>query len=143
MKAKKIGTKHWIIRLEKGEELLDQLIGFCKKQELKGGWISGIGALGSISIGLFEVDSKQYFSLDLVGDYELTSLTGNLSTMKGDPYLHLHATIADKNQRVFGGHLKHAVVSVTAEILLEELPELGERYFDDEIGINLLDLPEA
>jgi uncharacterized protein len=143
MKAKKINPDRWVIRLEKGEEIVQTLKAFCQKNHLTGGSISGIGATNSITIGLFECESKQYQSLELVGDFEITSLLGNLSTFKGEVYLHLHATIADKNQRVFGGHLNQAIISATAEIVLQEMPELGDRYFDDEIGLNLLDLPEA
>jgi uncharacterized protein len=143
MKTRKITLNRWIIRLERDEELIETLKSFCKKNAFTGGSFSGIGAFNSVTVGLFEMDTKQYHSLELVGDYELTSLMGNLSTLKGEPYLHLHATISDKNHRVFGGHLSQGIVSVTAEILFEELPELGERYFDDEIGINLLDLPDA
>ncbi len=142
MKAKKITVSRWIIRLEKGEEIVQTLKKFCSQQHLTGGQFNGIGAVGSVTVGLFEMENKQYHSLELVGDYEITSLMGNLSTMKGEAYLHLHVTISDKNHRVFGGHLNQAVVSATAEIILEEFPDLGERYFDDEAGLNLLDLPD-
>ncbi len=142
MKAKKITVNRWIIRLEKGEEIVEALKKFSTQQSFTGGQFTGIGAVGSVTVGLFEIESKQYHSLELVGDFEVTSLMGNLSTMKGEAYLHLHVTISDKNHRVYGGHLNQGVVSATAEIIFEELPDLGERYFDDETGLNLLDLPE-
>ena len=52
--------------------------------------------------------------------FELTSLTGNITaeTVENEPIIHLHATIADKDFRTYGGHVFRAIVSKTIEVVL-------------------------
>ena len=69
---------------------------------------------------------------------ELTSLSGNVSSMDGEVYLHLHANFANEQNIVRGGHLNEATVSATAEIFITQTPGIIGRYFDEKIGLNLM-----
>jgi hypothetical protein len=72
-----------------------------------------------------------------VGDHEITSLTGNISRMNDEVYLHLHINLSDANYQTYGGHLNSAVVSATCEIVVCGLEgEIG-RGFSEEIGLNI------
>ncbi len=137
MKFKKIGNK-WIVRIDKGEEIVKTLKKFCKENKIKLGTISGIGATDRVTIGLFETKIKQYHSQELIGDYEITNLSGNVSTMSGEIYLHLHISLADSKYNAYGGHLNSAVISGTGEIVIEEIEDIIEREFNEEVGLNLL-----
>ncbi|GAH72901.1 unnamed protein product [marine sediment metagenome] len=137
MKFKKIGNK-WILRIDKGEEIVETLKQFCKENKIKLGTISGIGATDRVTIGLFNTRSKQYYSQELIGDYEITNLSGNVSTMNGEIYLHLHISLADSKYNAYGGHLNSAVISGTGEIVIEEIEDIIEREFNEDIGLNLL-----
>ena len=137
MKFKKIGSK-WIVRIDKGEEIVETLKQFCKENKIKLGTISGIGATNRVTIGLFEIKSKQYHSQELIGDYEITNLSGNISTMNDEIYLHLHISLADSKYNAYGGHLNSAVISGTGEIVIEEIEDIIEREFNEEAGLNLL-----
>ena len=137
MKFKKIGSK-WIVRIDKGEEIVETLKQFCKENKIKLGTISGIGATNRVTIGLFEIKSKQYHSQKLIGDYEITNLSGNVSTMNDEIYLHLHISLADSKYNAYGGHLNSAVISGTGEIVIEEIEDIIEREFNEEAGLNLL-----
>jgi predicted DNA-binding protein with PD1-like motif len=136
MEFTKFGNKY-IVRLDKGEEIVETLKEFCSQQEIKLGWVKGIGAVGEATIGLFETREKVYHSIDLEGDYEITSLLGNISTMDGKTYLHLHATLGDREYKVRGGHFSRGVISATGEFLIESIDGEVDREFDDEIGLNL------
>lgn len=57
MKSKKIASK-WIVRIDKGEEVVETLKNFCKEKGIKLGSISGIGATNKVVIGLFNTGEK-------------------------------------------------------------------------------------
>lgn len=136
MEFKKFENRY-VVRIDKGEEIVETLKKFCRDNNITLGSISGIGAVNEATVGLFEVAKKQYHSTTLKGDFEITSLIGNISTMKGETYLHLHATLADIKHQVFGGHLNSAVVGATCEIIIDAINGSVDREFNEEIGLNL------
>lgn len=137
MKLKKFGNK-WVVRIDKGEEIVETLTQLCKKNKIKLGSVSGVGGIERVTVGSFKAKTKEYFSQELIGDYEITNLIGNISTMKGKIYLHLHITISDSNNNAFGGHLNSAIISTTGEIIIEEIEGEIEREFNEEVKLNLL-----
>ncbi len=139
MQYKKIATKY-IVRIDKGEEIVETLKNICKENQIKLGSVSGIGAANKIIIGLFETGTKKYHSKEFSGDFEIVPLVGNISTMNGEIYLHLHANIADTKHNSFGGHLTSALVSATFEVIIDSIEGEVDRKFSDEVGLNLLDL---
>ncbi len=136
MEFTRFGNKY-ILRLDKGEEIVETLKKFCSEQGITLGWLKGIGAVGEATIGLFQTSKKEYHSVDLKGDFEITSLLGNISTMGGETYLHLHATLGDSEYRVRGGHFSRGVISATGEIMIEAIEGEVDREFNDEVGLNL------
>ena len=136
MEFRKFGNKY-VLRLEKGEEVVESIKKLCKENNIKLGAISGIGATNKAVVGLFETGSKEYHSKELTGNMEITGLVGNISEKDGEVYLHLHITLADQNHNVFGGHLNSAVISATGEIIIDAIEGNVDREFDEEIGLNL------
>jgi len=136
MEFRKFGNKY-VIRLDKPEEVVGTLKKFCQEQGLTLGWITGIGAVNKAKIGLFDVVSKEYHSSVLEGNFEITSLMGNISMMNGEVYLHLHINLADKEHKTWGGHLNEAYISATGEFVVEEIRGNVEREFSSEVGLNL------
>lgn len=136
MEYKKFGNKY-VLRIDRGEEIVENLKIFCKQEQIELGWITGIGAVDKIAIGLFETDSKKYHSIELKGDHEITSLVGNISQMDGKVYLHLHINLSDINYNVFGGHLSSAIISGTGEFIVEKIDGKVERQFNKDVGLNL------
>jgi hypothetical protein len=132
----KFGSKY-IVRLDKGEEIVSTLKEFCSKNSIKLGTVYGLGSTNDITIGLFNTHEKKYFSKEFKGDFEILNLTGNISTMNGETYLHLHVSISDSDLHSYGGHLNSAIVSGTAEIVVESIEGAVDRKFDSEVGLNL------
>lgn len=128
----------YVLRLDKGEEIIETLREFCKTSNITLGWVSGIGAVNRIVLGLFETGPKRYTADELSGDFELTALSGNITTMGEDVYVHLHGTIADLQHHAFGGHVSSAVVSATVELIVVTVEGIVDRKFSEEIGLNLL-----
>lgn len=131
----------YVIRIERGEEIVASLLTFCREQGITLGTIQGIGAVDNAVIGLFDPQEKQYYSKTLTKDHEITGLNGNITSMNGAPYLHLHVNLGDAKHIVHGGHLNSAIVSATVEIFLTTCQGKVDRFQDEETGLNLLDLP--
>ena len=139
MKAKKFGNKY-VIRIDRGEEIVESIREFCDANDIKLGTVTGIGATNKVTIGILDTNTGKYKSDELTGDYEITSLTGNITTLKGETYLHFHVSLADKDHKAFGGHLNSAMVSATFEGTIEVLDGEIEREMDESVGINLMKL---
>ncbi|HHY77586.1 MAG TPA: DNA-binding protein [Clostridiales bacterium] len=137
MEYKKFGNKY-LIRMDKGEEIVENLKKFCQDHNITLGWIKGIGAVSKAKIGLLRIDEKKYYSTELDGAYEITSLLGNVTTMKGEVYLHLHINLSDEDNKTYGGHLNYAIISATGEIFIEAVDGMVDREYSDEVGINLI-----
>lgn len=136
MKFQKFNNKY-IVRIDKGEEILETIKIICEQNQIKLGTVTGIGAVGKVKVGLFETITKQYHSTELEGDFEITSLMGSISQMNNEVYLHLHINISDPKYNTFGGHLNYAVVSATCEVVIDVIEGVVEREFSEEIGLNL------
>ncbi|MCF0148587.1 MAG: DNA-binding protein [Clostridium sp.] len=128
-----------VLRLEKGEEVIESIKNLCEKEDIKAGSISGLGASNNIVVGLFKVDEKKYYSNTFEEDFEITNLTGNISRMNGEVYLHIHGTFANFEGKCIGGHLNKAVISATSEIIITKINGEFGRRFNEEIGLNLIE----
>ncbi|HAE61504.1 MAG TPA: DNA-binding protein [Eubacteriaceae bacterium] len=138
MEYKKFGNKY-IIRVDKGEEIITTVKSLCEKEAITLGWINGFGAVNKVELGLFKTVEKEYSVRTIEDDFEITSLMGNISTKENEVYLHMHISLSDIENKAFGGHLNSAYVSATAELVIESMEGKVNRKFSKEIGLNLYD----
>lgn len=139
MEYKKFGNKY-VVRLESGEEIVESIKKLAIEEKIRLGRVTGIGAVNKARIGLFKLAERQYYSKELEGDMEIVNLSGNISEMNGETYIHLHISLGDDNYNVIGGHLNYAYISATGEIIIDLIEGRVDRKHDEEIGLNLLDL---
>lgn len=128
-----------IARIDKGEEIVSSIADICRKERICLGKVSAIGAVNKVKVGLFDTREKKYHSRILTGEFEITSLMGNVTTMNEEVYLHLHINISDNTYQTFGGHLNEAYVSGTCELFIDVIDDEIGRKFSEEIGLNLLE----
>lgn len=126
-----------IVRIDRGEEVVSSLLMLAKKENIKAGFISAIGAADLIEVGLYEVEKQQYQSKEFIGDFEIVSCLGNLSRKEGEPYLHLHLSFGDKDFHTYGGHLNKCRISGTFECVIDLTKNSIERTKDSETGLNI------
>ena len=129
----------YVIRLNKGEEVIDSLKQLCRDENIKLGEIPGLGASDFVEIGVFNVNTKEYNTKKIEGMFEITSLVGNVTKKDGEVYLHMHINFGDDEGFVRGGHLVKATVSATSEIILRIIEGNVGRKLSSEIGLNLFD----
>ncbi len=115
---------------------MQELLDFCKENNIKSGSFHGIGACGHAELGFYRVKTKNYTTKEFKGDHEITTLIGTISDKK----IHAHATIAAENTHVHGGHVNKMIISATCEIHLIAGKETLNRKMDDEVGLELLDI---
>jgi hypothetical protein len=137
MEYKRFGNKI-VVRLDKGDEVVQSIKTICADNNITLGSITGIGAVNKVVIGLFETQTKHYHSQEFTGDMEITSLMGNISRMNGEVYLHLHANLGNIEFKTIGGHLNSAIISATGEMVIDIIDGEVSRGFSEEIGLNLI-----
>jgi len=130
---------YFVIRLIKGEEIVEELVNFCSQNAVKSGYFSAIGAVDSAKIGFYDLNKKEFNFKNFNKPYEIASLIGNISQVDGRPFLHIHTVLSDENFTCIGGHLEEAVVGATCEVYLVDLGMNIERKYDNGIGLKLLD----
>ena len=126
-----------IARIDKDEEILEKIKDIALKENIKLASISALGAINDFTVGVFKVDEKKYYSNVFKGNFEIVSLTGTISTMNNEVYTHIHMSAGNEKGEVFGGHLNRAIVSATCEMVIDVIDGEVDRYFDEEIGLNL------
>ncbi len=126
-----------VARIDKGEEILEKIKEIAVKENIKLANINALGAVGNFTVGVFKTAEKKYYSNEFKGDFEIVSLTGSINTMNGEFYSHVHMSAGDSEGKVYGGHLNKAIVSATCEMFIDIIDGKVDRYFDEEIGLNL------
>ena len=126
-----------IVRMDRGEEITEQLRIVAEKENIRLASIEALGAVNDFTVGVYNTAEKKYYSNHFEGAFEIVSLTGTITTMDGQFYLHLHMSAGDSKGAVFGGHLNKAVISATCEMVIHVINGTVERYHDPEIGLNL------
>ena len=139
MDYKKAGNKY-VLRLNRGEEVISSITELCKKENIKAGSVSGIGATQLVEAGFYNFNKKKYCGYCYHQNMEILSLLGNISTKDGEPYLHLHIVVLNDEGEASGGHLTKAVISVTGEIFIDSIDIDIDRQKDELTGINLMKL---
>ncbi len=127
-----------VARMDKGEEILEQLQQIAQREQIRLAQVSALGAVDSFTVGVFKTEEKKYYANSFTGSFEIVSLTGTISTMDGAYYAHLHMSAGDEHGQVFGGHLNSAHISATCEMVITVINGEVDRAFDPEIGLNLL-----
>ena len=126
-----------VARIDKGEEILEKVKEIALKENIKLANLNALGATNDFTVGVLNVENKQYISNNFHGNYEIVSLTGTINTKDGEFYTHLHMSAGNDKGEVFGGHLNRAMVSVTCEMVINIIDGTVDRYFDEETGLNL------
>lgn len=129
-----------IVRMDKGEDIVEQVKNVALKEKIKLASISALGAINEFTVGVFKTKEKKYYANEFKGDFEIVSLTGTINTMNNEYYSHMHLSAGNDQGQVFGGHLNKAIVSATCEMVIQIINGEVDRYFDEEVGLNLLKL---
>ena len=127
-----------IARIDKGEEVLEQIKQIAIKDNIKLATVEALGATNNFTVGVYNTKENKYYSNNFTGDHEIVSLTGTINTMNKEFYCHIHMSAGNSKGEVFGGHLNKAVISATCEMVIRLIDGVVDREFNKEVGLNLL-----
>ena len=127
----------YFISLDKDEYVNQSLLDISNKENIKSGWINGVGAIYDIEVGYFDVEQKDYVRKKFAGDYELLSLSGNISIKEKNKFVHTHITFSDIDFNVFGGHLFDAKIAAAGEFLIDSCDFEIKRKYNANLGLHL------
>ena len=131
---------YYVIRLEKGEEIISSIRQAYNHKRLKGAFFFGLGVGKDLVLGYFDALKKDYVKKMFEGEYEFTSLSGNISHLNKEVIVHCHVTITDHNFNAFGGHLFQGTVPATCEIVMLPFAHVLKRKRDKNTGLNVLEV---
>lgn len=127
MHIKKEGKKIFVVH-DIGEELISSLAQLAKDENIQSAAISGIGALGDVVLGYYDlVEKNEYLQQEFPGSWEVISLIGNITWFNNEPVVHVHVCLGGKDYIPRAGHLFKGTVTVTTEIVLDVLETKIER----------------
>ena len=129
--------------LAKGDNINKTFESFAEVKGVGCAWLNGIGALENPEIGYYSLEDKSYYRKIFKGEYELTSLIGNITLKEGKPFSHTHITFSDTEFRVFGGHLFNANITAAGEFIMQFGSDEINREMNAGIGLPLWCLEES
>ena len=125
-----------LVRLEHGEDIIESIKLTVKEERSTMVLVAGLGMISDFELGFFDRGNSLTQSYN--DPHELLSLQGTIAT-EGEPRIHIHATVANKEHEAFGGHLMRGKAWMSNEIGLLRLERLiSVRSMDPEKKVGIL-----
>ncbi|MDS0295477.1 PPC domain-containing DNA-binding protein [Halogeometricum luteum] len=125
-----------VVRLDPGERVLDSLATVREELDIENAFLTGIGAVDTVTLGHYDVDEQEYAEEEFTGQFEVTSFLGNV----GPDKIHTHIQVADREFESLGGHCSGARVSGTFEMVLTRGETPLTHQLDERTGLDVFDL---
>ncbi|OGZ33891.1 MAG: hypothetical protein A2Y98_03435 [Candidatus Portnoybacteria bacterium RBG_19FT_COMBO_36_7] len=130
--------KKYVLRCERGEEVIEELKKFCQAKHIGTAFFSAIGAASEVELAHYDVDKKRYSNKIIRQKIEIDSLAGNIALLDGKLIVHAHGVFSDFSMQAQAGHVNRLIVAATCEIFLEFQKVKIFRQPDKETGLNLM-----
>ena len=139
MEYKRIEDKI-VFRLEMGDKLMESAQKIAAVENVNLASINGIGACSKIEMGYLDLSIKEYVFKIFEGNMEILHATGNITLKDGEPFPHIHISVADDACKAFGGHLNEATISATFEGVMQIIDHEIHREFNEDLGLALMNV---
>jgi uncharacterized protein len=130
--------KTFAVILESGEEVMEQIMSFAKKEKISASQFTAIGAFSETTAGFFDFSIRDYKKIRFKEQMEVLALNGDITLFEDEYKIHAHVVLAKEDGTAHGGHLLKATVHPTLEIILNESPAYLNRKIDKESGLALI-----
>lgn len=135
------GERTFVLIFDPGDEVIQGLTDFVRRERLRGSRLTAIGALSDAVVGYFDWEKKAYTRTGIREQVEVLSLVGDVAVKDGEPAVHAHIVLGKADATAHGGHLLEGHVRPTLEVVIVESPRHLQREFDPLTGLALIRLP--
>ncbi len=139
MKTVSTNSKKMILaKLEEGEDLLNAILKCAEENNIKSGYVTGIGGLSEASFGVYQNGGRKLFNkkADAKSCLEIVSIAGNITIQEGKPLAHIHLSISDMDGNLVGGHLvEGSKIFPFVELFMMECDKTIVREYDSKTNL--------
>ena len=141
MRAVQIHNGFFVV-FDRGEEIMSVLTQFAEREAVHWAAFEAIGMVEDVEIGYYDLGTREYIIRQEEGPFEAVSFKGNIAEFNEVPLVHAHAALARCNVslEMIGGHVRSARVAATLEMILWIVTQPLLREFDEETGLNLINM---
>jgi predicted DNA-binding protein with PD1-like motif len=131
--------KNLVVRAKHDSDIVEFLTELAKKNRILAATFTAIGALKYAKLGFYDQETHEYLETLLSSPQEIASCIGNISVKEGEPFVHAHAVLADRDGNTKAGHLLEGKVFAVEIHLTELLGTKIVRKKDTVTGLSLWD----
>ena len=132
--------RNLVVRAKHDSDLVEFLTELAKKNRIMVATFTAIGALKYAKLGFYDQKTHEYVETLLLTPQEIASCVGNISMKEGEPFVHTHAVLADRDGNTKAGHLLEGKVFAAEVHLIELLGTKLVRKNDAVTGLSLWDI---
>ena len=120
-------------RLATGSDLVEEIEAFCAAEDIRAAWVSLIGAVTRATFAYYEQNEQRYIEITSESHHEVSGFIGNISMRDEKPFLHAHATFAERHGGALGGHLLPGCMVFVGEVQIREMTGVDLTRSPDEL----------
>ncbi len=121
-----------------GSDLYEELTKIVRRENIRLGRISALGATTHARVAYYDQNTKTYNPIEFPGGMEILNVHGNVSVRDGEPFVHIHILLGDREGKIFGGHVLPGTILWACEVFIEEFEgQILEREQEMKTGLHL------
>ncbi|MGE5333083.1 MAG: PPC domain-containing DNA-binding protein [Nitrososphaerota archaeon] len=137
MRSQNYGQRAVLV-FETGEPVLETLKLWLAEHKISGGSFTAIGGLRQVTLKYFNTTTRIYEEREINEQLEVLHLTGNVGLLSGQPFVHAHITLGNRDYQTYGGHFGDGIVSPLLELVLTRIGGTLTRRENAESGLTEL-----
>ena len=129
-------AEEYVGRLDTGADWRDEIESLARREDVRAGWFTALGALQDAELWYYDQDEQEYQSLSFDEPLEVASCVGNVSRLDSDVFAHTHAVLSRESGETLAGHLDQGTV-FAGEVYFRAFDVELVRTANEQTGLDL------